>query len=241
VEQQLAAGIARLRERGVHRVAAYFQPHTNTHAPLPVLRELWDGVLRFPEVVAVCVGTRPDSVPAPVLELLASYRNRIEVWLELGLQSARDETLELLGRGHTAEEFADACRRARGFGLQVCAHVILGLPGEGPDEEGRTAGFLADLQIDGIKLHQLSVIRGTSLERAWRQGGVSVLSEEAYVERAAAFVRRLPTGTVLHRLVGDAAGDRLLAPRFDKGRVLGRIRKALAEDSHEKSRPEGRP
>jgi len=227
VAAQLAAGIGRLRERGVNRVAAYFQPHTNTLAPLPVLRDLWDAVLLFPEVVALCVGTRPDCVPGPVLELLAGYRGRLEVWLELGLQSARDETLAALGRGHTAREFADACRRARAFGLPVCAHVILGLPGEGEADEARTAAFLADLGVEGVKLHQLSVVRGTSLEDPWRGGALPVLTEAAYVERAAAFVGRLPAGTVLHRLVGDAAGDRLLAPRFDKGRAVRRIREAL--------------
>jgi radical SAM protein (TIGR01212 family) len=211
----------------VHRVAAYFQPHTNTHAPLPVLRGLWDGVLRFPEVVALCVGTRPDCVPGPVLDLLRSYQSRLEVWLELGLQSARDETLAALGRGHTTADFAAAAREAQALGLGVCAHVILGLPGEDAEDEARTADFLADLGVAGVKLHQLSVIRGTPLEDGWRRGAVHVLEQSAYVERAAAFVRRLPGGTVIHRLVGDVAGDRLLAPRFDKGRVVREIRDAL--------------
>lgn len=227
VPVQLAAGIERLRRRGVDQVAAYFQPHTNTYAPLPRLRELWDGVLPFPEVVALCVGTRPDCVPDPVLDLLGGYRTGLEIWLELGLQSARDDTLARLGRRHTAADFADACARAKRRGLRVCAHVILGLPGEGPEEEGRTAAFLAGMGIDGVKLHQLAVIRGTPLEGPWRAGVLATLSEDDYVERAAAFVRRLPAGTVLHRLVGDAPADRLLAPHFEKGRVVQRIREAL--------------
>ncbi|GAB6061379.1 TIGR01212 family radical SAM protein [Deferrisoma palaeochoriense] len=227
VAEQLAAGIERLRARGVTRVAAYFQPHTNTHAPLPVLKALWDACRAFPEVVALCVGTRPDCVSDPVLDLLAGYRDRWEIWLELGLQSARDETLRRLGRGHTAEAFADAVRRARARGLLACAHVILGLPGEAPDDEAQTASFLADLGVEGVKLHQLAVVEGTPLAALWRRGEVAPLPEEAYIERAAAFVRRLPPRTVLHRLVGDTLGDRLLAPRYDRNRVIREIRARL--------------
>lgn len=252
VGEQLAAGLERLTRQGVRRAAAYFQPHTNTYAPLPVLRGLWDAVLPFPEVVALCVGTRPDCVPDPVLGLLAGYGNPREVWLELGLQSAQDETLARLRRGHTAQDFADACRRARERGLKVCAHVILGLPGEGPGDEAATARFLAELGVEGVKLHHLAVVRGTELEGAWRRGEVQTLGEGEYAARAAAFVAALPPGTVLHRLVGDTAGDRLLAPRFDKGRVVRAVREALGErevkgekkapfTAHAKGRPEGRP
>ncbi|MEW6486526.1 MAG: TIGR01212 family radical SAM protein [Thermodesulfobacteriota bacterium] len=227
VSEQLAAGLARLERRGVRHAAAYFQPHTNTYAPLAVLEGLWSSLLPFPEVVALCVGTRPDCVPDPVLELLARYRERWEVWLELGLQSARDDTLARLGRGHTAAQFADACRRARARGLMVCAHVILGLPGEGPEDEARTAAFLADLGAEGVKLHHLAVVRGSALELSWRGGDLPLLEEAQYVARAAAFVAALPPRTILHRLVGDTAGDRLLAPRYDKARAIRGIRQAL--------------
>ncbi|GAB4281753.1 MAG: TIGR01212 family radical SAM protein [Deferrisomatales bacterium] len=233
VREQLAGGIARLRRRGIGRVAAYFQPHTNTYAPLADLKRVWDQALPFPEVVALCVGTRPDCVPDPVLELLGGYRERWEVWLELGLQSAHDATLERLRRGHTAGQFAEACRRARGRGLRVCAHVILGLPGEGPAQEAETARFLAELGVDGVKLHQLAVVEGTALAEAWRRGEVGVLTEAQYARRAAAFLGGLPAGTVVHRLVGETDPARLLAPHFHKGRVLERIRRARAPASRE--------
>ncbi len=227
VTEQLRAGIQRLARKGVHKVAAYFQPHTNTHAPLATLREAWDAPLPFPEVVALCVGTRPDCVADPVLDLLASYRDRWEVWLELGLQSASDATLSRLRRGHGSACFADACGRARSRGLRVCAHVILGLPGEGVEDEARTAAFLARSGIDGVKLHQLSVVRGTALEAEWRAEPFPLFAEEAYAERAAAFVGRLPASTVLHRLVGDVDEGDLVAPNFDKRRTLAAIRKRL--------------
>jgi radical SAM protein (TIGR01212 family) len=219
--------MARLGRQGVNRFAAYFQPRTTTNAPLPELAAAWDAATRPPEVVALCIGTRPDCVPDPVLALLAGYAGRLEVWLELGLQSARDATLRRLNRGHDAAQFADACRRARERGLLVCAHVILGLPGEDPGDEARTAAFLAALGVEGVKLHQLAVVRGTPLEARWRAGEFAVLGEGEYVDRAAAFCRRLPPATVLHRLVGDTAADRLLAPHFNKGRAVAAIRRRL--------------
>ncbi|MBI5014359.1 MAG: TIGR01212 family radical SAM protein [Deltaproteobacteria bacterium] len=228
VSEQLADGMARLRRsRGARRFAAYFQPHTNTYAAPETLERLWDQISRVPEVVALCVGTRPDCVPDPVLDLLARFPDRLDVWLELGLPSARDDTLQRLRRCHRASDFADAAGRAHGRGLRVCAHLILGLPGEGPADEAATAAFVAASGTDGVKLHQLAVVAGTSLEREWREGQVVTLDEPEYVLRAVAFVGALPATTVLHRLVGDTAPTALLAPRYDKGRVVREIRTRL--------------
>lgn len=229
VAVQLQDGIRRLSASGrAAKFAAYFQPGTNTHAPIETLHGLWDSVTVFPEVVALCVGTRPDCLPEPVLELLASYRDRFgEIWLELGLQSSHDATLERLGRGHTARDFQDAAGRARARGVRVCAHVILGLPGESANDEARTADFLVEAGVEGLKLHHLALVEGTRLAGEWRKGSLRVLEEAEYADRAAAFVRRLPEGTILHRLVGDSAADHLLAPRYDKARVLRTIRAAL--------------
>ncbi|MBI5443163.1 MAG: TIGR01212 family radical SAM protein [Deltaproteobacteria bacterium] len=230
VSEQLSEAIVKLTTRGLaSKFAAYFQPGANTYAPPEALREAWENAAAFPEVVALCVGTRPDCVPDSVLDLLASYVGRFgEIWLELGLQSAKDETLRRLGRGHTVADFRDACAGARSRGLRVCAHVILGLPGEMPQDEAATAELLAELEVEGVKLHQLAFVEGTRLGEEWRQGLVRAIEEEEYVERAVAFIRRLRPGTVLHRLVGDTAGARLLAPRYDKARVVRAIRAALA-------------
>jgi uncharacterized protein len=211
-----------------HGYAAYFQPGTNTYAPLEELRAAWDTAAHFPEVLVLCVGTRPDCVPEEVLDLLASYGRRFEeVWLELGLQSGSDDTLRRLARGHTAADFEAAYSRAHARGLLVCAHVILGLPGEGPQEEAQTAELLARARVEGLKLHHLAVIEGTPLAASWRAGEFRLLTEEEYAERAAAFLRRLPPTTVVHRLVGDSLDERLLAPRFRKDQVIRTIRERL--------------
>lgn len=228
VTKQLKAGMTRLQRKGIDRFAAYFQPHTNTFGPLARLREVWDEAAAFDEVVALCVGTRPDCVDDPVLDLLASYRERFgEIWLELGLQSANDATLTRINRGHDAAAFADGCARARARGLKVCAHVILGLPGETPDDEARTAAFVRRLGVEGVKFHHLAIVRGTALEASYADGEFEVLGPEEYARRAAAFVRGLDPGTVLHRLVGDSAGDRLIAPRYQKQGVVEAIRALL--------------
>lgn len=228
VREQLLEGVFALKKRGVSQIAAYFQPNTNTYAPVERLKALWDEAAAVEAVKVLCVGTRPDVVPDEVLDLLSSYRERFrEIWLELGLQSANDETLRIIGRGHDAHAFADACKRAKARGLLVAAHVILGLPGEGPEDEAVTAKFLARCGVDGVKLHQLSIVEGTAMELIWQNGGVEALSEEKYADRAAAFIKLLPKKTIIHRLVGDTLGEKLLAPKFNKASVEHRIRAAL--------------
>ena len=228
-EQLRAAIYAHEQKKPGLLYAAYLQPRTNTHAPLAEIAKVLDEIAREPRAAVLCVGTRPDAVPDAVLALLASRLPRFgEIWLELGLQSSHDRTLRLLNRGHGSDAFADAAKRAAARGLKICAHIILGLPGETASMERETADFIASLPVEGVKLHQLSVIRGTVLEKMYREGFAPVLTEEEYASRAAAFIKRLPPGIILHRLVGDILGENLIAPRFDKGRVLRILEKELS-------------
>ena len=162
-----------MRERylrhGAERFIPYFQTFTNTDAPLERLRALWDEAVGFsPDVVGLAVGTRPDCVPDATLDLLAGYRPRVRVHLELGLQSAHPATIARINRGHTREQFDDAVRRAAARGIEVVAHVILGLPGETPAMMRETARALAALPIAGVKIHALLVLEGTALAEEWR-------------------------------------------------------------------------
>ena len=148
----------------------YFQSFSNTYAPLPVLEKIYGEALKFPEVVGLSIGTRPDCVDGPVLDLLESYTANHLIWVEYGLQSAHDDTLTLINRGHDAACFAEAIRNTRGRGLKICAHVIIGLPGEERSHVLQTARFLSDLGIDGVKLHLLYVVRGTRLDTLYKEG-----------------------------------------------------------------------
>ncbi|NIQ11995.1 MAG: TIGR01212 family radical SAM protein, partial [Gammaproteobacteria bacterium] len=185
------------------KFVAYFQPFSNTYAPVDRLRTLYDEALGVDDVVGLAVGTRPDCVPPEVLDLLADYHRRTYFWLELGLQSSHDRTLEWLGRGHDYATFVSAYRQAKARGLRVCVHVILGLPGESHEEMLATAVQLAELQVDGVKLHLLHVLQATALGQLYEEGKVEMLAMDKYVNLVVDFVERLHPETLIHRLTGD--------------------------------------
>ena len=225
--RQLEEGMARLTKRyGADRFIAYFQSFSNTYAPLEHLRRLYEEALAFPRVVGLSIGTRPDCVPDEVLDLLAAYGRERLVWLELGLQSAHEATLQRLNRGHAVACFTDSVGRAAARGLEVVAHVILGLPGEGPGEMAATAAYLAELPLQGVKIHLLYVTRDSGLARLYGAGEYQCLTAGEYVSRVVDFIELLPTRLVIHRVTGDPHREELLAPDWclDKARVLKAIR-----------------
>ena len=204
---------------------AYLQAGTATNAPVERIRQVVNSVCRHPGVVGLFVGTRPDCVDEEIIEVFTPWLSRRLVWLELGLQSSHDGTLQHLNRGHTVEDFIRARNLAGTRGIPVCAHVILGLPGEGEDEMMATAGFLADQQIEGVKIHHLQVLRGTDLERQLERGEVVPLDHRVYPELIAAFLEHLPPWTVIHRLLADTPEDLLVAPQWPpRNRVIRSIR-----------------
>lgn len=204
---------------------AYFQPFSNTLAPVDHLRRLYDEALALDDVVGLAVGTRPDCMPPEVVSLLGEYHKQTYFWLELGLQSSHDRTLDWLRRGHDLKTFLQAYRSAKELGLRVCVHVILGLPGESRDDMLATANLLADLQVDGVKLHLLHVLRETPLGELYAQGKVKLLGEDEYVGLVVDVVERLHPETLIHRLTGDGPRDQLLAPLWSlkKWEVLNAI------------------
>jgi radical SAM protein (TIGR01212 family) len=213
------------RKYKASKFMAYFQPFSNTLAPVSQLRALYDEALAVNDVVGLAVGTRPDCLPPEVLDLLAEYHQGTYLWLELGLQSSHDHTLSWLRRGHDFATFARACHEAKERGLRVCAHVILGLPGESREDMLATADALADLQVEGVKLHLLHVLQNTPLGDLYSGGKVKVLEMEAYVELVVDVMERLPPTTLIHRLTGDGPRDKLLAPLWslNKWEVLNAI------------------
>jgi radical SAM protein (TIGR01212 family) len=223
--------MTRLKRRyGASKFIAYFQSFSNTYAPVARLRAIYDEALACPEVVGLSIGTRPDCLDDGVLDLLAGYAREHLLWLELGLQSAHDRTLQALNRGHDAACFSRAVERAAAKGLEVVAHVILGLPGEGPEEMAATAAYLARLPLQGVKIHLLYVVEGSGLARLYREGAYICLTEEEYVRQVVDFVELLPPHLVIHRLTGDPHRQELVAPDWclDKARVLGRLREEFA-------------
>jgi radical SAM protein (TIGR01212 family) len=232
LEEQVRLEKERIRKRyGARKYLAYFQAYTGTYASVSQLKKIYDTVMGDdPDMVGMIVGTRPDCVDRQKLELIASYRtdNR-QVWIEYGLQSSHDRTLELIGRGHTVQCFTDAVQLTAEFGIGVFAHLIIGLPGEGRSHVTGTAEYLAGLPIDGIKLHNLNIIRGTGLERWLEQGRVQPLQLEEYAERVVDFLERTDPGVVVVRLTADTPPHLLIAPKWSlhKGRAIEHIRRTF--------------
>jgi len=229
VAGQIEAGKAAMARRyGAERFIAYFQAFSNTHAPVERLRAVYREALAVEGIVGLSVGTRPDCVGGPVLELLQEIARERMVWLELGLQSACDRTLARIGRGHDAACFLRAVAAAHAHGLPVCAHVILGLPGEGIADMHRTAEALAAVAIDGVKLHQLYVVRGTRMEGLYRRGELRCLTQDEYVTAAVDVLERIPAQAVVQRLVGDPQPGELVAPEWSRDKA-GTLKRLQAE------------
>jgi len=239
VTEQLENGKAFLQRRyGAKKFIAYFQAYTNTYADIAYLKDLYDEALTCDDIVGLSIGTRPDCVPDTVLDLLASYASRTYLWLELGLESGHDQTLALINRGHNVAAFDDAVSRARLRNLNLCAHLILGLPGETPDDMRATVRHVAHLRLDAVKLHHLHIVRHTVLEKMYRQGKVSLLSLDAYAALVADSLELLPPDTIIMRLMGDAPRDMLVAPlwSWDKRLALRQIEQELERrDIHQGS------
>jgi uncharacterized protein len=201
------------------RYLAYFQAYTSTYAEVEYLQRMYEEALSASDMVGLCVGTRPDCVPDAVLDLLAGYQARgYEVWLELGLQSANDKTLQRINRGHGYAAYADAVERAHRRGIKVCAHLIVGLPGEVPMDSLNTLHRIVETGVEGIKLHPLHVVEGSTLGKAWQAGRLEVLTLEQYVEAAVAMIQHTPPEVVYHRISASARRPTLLAPVWCENR-----------------------
>jgi radical SAM protein (TIGR01212 family) len=218
------------KRTGARRFLAYFQAYTNTYAHVDELRALYDEALAEPGVIGLSIGTRPDCVPPPVLDLLAEYQQRgHEVWLELGLQSAFDATLARVNRGHGFAEYAEAADAARSRGIPVCCHLIVGLPGEDESHSHASLDRVLEVGVDGLKFHPLHVVKHTRLALEWKHGDYTPLAESEYIRIAADLIERTPWEVVFHRVTGTAAPDILLAPAWcaKKWDVLNGIDKEL--------------
>jgi radical SAM protein (TIGR01212 family) len=213
VAGQIDAALANPRLRaGCGAFIAYFQSFSNTYAPIDRLKTIYDTVLPHPEIVGLAIGTRPDCIDKARLELIAGYADRRAVWMEYGLQSASDETLRLIRRGHDVKAFVDAVRLTGRFGLRICAHVIIGLPGEGMENYMATADLISSLPVTDVKIHLLYVIKGTPMEAMSRDGSYRPLTMEGYAEAVARFIGRLRPDMVIQRITGDPDPGELVSP-----------------------------
>jgi hypothetical protein len=230
IEEQLAYGLEIMAKRTNARLAiAYFQDGTATYASIDRLSELYKKAITHPQVVALSVGTRPDCLGREVVELMAKLAQSKPVWVELGLQTADDDILKAMHRGHTVADFVDSTKRAHAYGLEVIAHVILDLPGETKAHRQATATCLNQLHVEGVKIHNLHVLRGTELARMYKQGNVHLATLPDYATMVADFLQQLDERIVIHRVSGQGPPELMIAPAWgrDKHRIFAEIDRAL--------------
>ena len=232
LEEQIKEGIrfAETKYKAA-KFIAYFQSFTNTYAPVSRLRDIYRTALDHTGMVGLSVGTRPDCVDDDILELLSSFKKDCLVWIEYGLQSAHDRTLSRINRGHDVTCFEKAVLMSKEHGLNTCAHVILGLPGETHEMMMDTARFIASLPITGVKIHSLYITKGTALAELYKKGDFTCLEREEYIETLIDFLELLPPEMVIQRLTGDPYVSELIAPQWtlEKNQNTNLIKKRLEE------------
>ncbi len=230
VHEQLESGIQRVRARfRAKKFLAYFQSYSNTYASEAVLHQLYNAAIEHPDVGGLIISTRPDCLPDNVLDLLADLSRRTFLYLEIGLQSACNRTLERINRQHSSDDFFDAVKRARARNLNVAAHVIFGLPGEDRSQMLDTVRQVANCQVNAIKIHQLCIYKGTAMEADYQQGQVSMLTASEYVELIVDTLEILPPEMIIMRLVAEGRKGEVIAPQwcFDKREIVSRINSEL--------------
>ena len=236
-QRKAESGYRRLSEFLIRRYKAEsfalcFQSYTNTYDSVENLRRIYDEALSVMDFGEFIVSTRPDAVPEEVLSLLASYRKNMDVWVEYGLQSADDDTLRYINRGHDTACYLDAVKRAHEHGILVSTHIILGLPGEGRDSFIRSAELLNEAGTDAVKIHNLHITGGTELADEYLDGVITTMSEERTLEATELFLRHLSPDIIVERLISETPYHRLIAPRVfpDKSKFLSHLEKRMIEN-----------
>lgn len=232
ITQQIERGKEQVQKKIKNgRYIAYFQAFTNTYAPVGKLRSLYMEAINHKDIAVLSIATRPDCLPDEALDLLCECNQIKPVWVELGLQTINPSTAAYIRRGYPLPVYDDAVRRLKACGIEVITHVILGLPGESRRDMLDTVSYVGRSHADGIKLQLLHVIRGTDLEKDYREGKFETLTFESYVELVADCIALLPENMVIHRMTGDGDKRTLVAPMWstDKKRVLNAIHRAVSQ------------
>lgn len=241
VKEQLGQGIEKIRRRfHAQKFVAYFQAYSNTYASPETLYDIYSTILDYPEIVGLSIGTRPDCVSEEVLRVIEPFVRTHEVWMEYGLESSNDDSLRRMNRVHTFEDFRNAVLITTGRGMKIGTHVIVGFPWESEDTILQTARDLAVLPIDGIKIHNLHVVRGTALEKMYERSPFPLLSLQQYAALAAKMLAILPSEIIVMRLNAECPQDLLVAPEWcnQKVQILQAInaelerRNSFATDEH---------
>ncbi len=213
--RQIEEGIHFLKKRyKTNKYIVYFQPYSNTYAPLDTLKQYYEEALSHPDVIGLTIGTRPDCIDREKLDYLESLDQNWDITVEYGLESISDATLKRINRGHDVKSYLDALEMTKTRGIKVCTHLIFGFPWEDMALWMQTADWLSKRPLDFLKIHQLHVVRGTALAQMYQQNPFKLFEPHEYLDLLSHFIERLNPQIVIQRLFGEAPPDLLIAPRW---------------------------
>ncbi|MCA1927493.1 MAG: TIGR01212 family radical SAM protein, partial [Calditerrivibrio sp.] len=212
IEEQISNRIKKLSEKGIHKYLLYFQSYSNTYCSDEQFYKMISSSLIDDRIVGIHIGTRPDVVSDEKLKFLSDLNDKYEIFMEYGLQSSHNKTLELINRGHSYEEFVDTVYRTKSYGLKITVHLILGLPGEDYGMMMETVQKISRLPIDSVKFHHLHILKNTKIEKLFIDGAFELISEDEYIKTLADSLTLLKEDVIISRLVGDAPEELLIAP-----------------------------
>jgi radical SAM protein (TIGR01212 family) len=218
------------KELGIKKYIAYFQAFTNTYAPFDTLKELYETALAQKDVIGLSIGTRSDSVQERVYEYLAKLSQEKEIWIEFGIQSVFDETLKRINRGHDSKNVEDAIKKAKSYGLNVCGHLIFGLPGENKEMMLESSKKAYEWGIDSVKFHPLYVVKNTLLANEYMRGDFTPIEFEEYIDVLCSAIEIMPEHIIVQRVSAGIDDDSLLAPAWcglSKNEQMKRIKQEL--------------
>ena len=210
---------------------AYFHNFTNTYAPVEVLKERYDSALIDERIRILSIGTRPDCIDEEKAKLIASYKDKCDVWVELGLQTADDNTAKIINRGYPRETFENAMKILEKYDIPVVVHLIVGLPSENIENVKKTVEYIKGFNLFGVKIHSMYVMEGTTLADMYRNGRYTPISQEEYTDTVAYILKNIPSEWVVHRLTGDCPRDLLVAPEWNlrKNETISKIVEKLGK------------
>ncbi len=235
VKLQLSQGKKEFSPLGYKKYLAYFQAFTNTYAPFDTLKALYEEALNQKDIIGLSIGTRSDSVQEKVYEYLSELSLKKEVWIEFGIQSFFDETLERINRGHDSKSIIDAIQKAKKYKLNVCGHLIFGLPGENKAMMLESSKKAFELGIDSVKFHPLYVVKNTLLANEYKRGEFKPISMQEYLEVLTEAINIMPKHIIIQRVTAGIEDDTLLAPAWcgkSKNYQMAQIRKTLLKKGY---------
>ena len=229
IGEQVRSALAVAKEDEIF--VAYFQNFTNTYADVKILKERYDAALIDKRIKILAIGTRPDCIDEEKAKLIASYKDKGDVWVELGLQTADDNTAKIINRGYPRDVFENAMKILEKYEIPVVVHLIVGLPGENIENVKKTVEYIKGFNLFGVKIHSMYVMEGTTLADMYRNGQYTPISQEEYTDIVAYILKNIPSEWVVHRLTGDCPRDLLVAPEWNlrKNETINKIVEKLGK------------